>query len=72
MAMTLTVQRQSTFRVLLWFAWVFFAWFILGNILWRVPWPLPHIIEVLSVLGGAGAGLGAVFAAASLAVAARS
>jgi hypothetical protein len=69
---SVAVQRQNPLRVLLWFAWVCFAWFVAGRILGRLSVPLPNIVEVLSILGGAGAGLGAIFAVAYLATSARS
>lgn len=48
--------RPNPFRVLLWMSWALVAWLAFSVITGYVAVPLPHLIEVLTILGVAAGG----------------
>lgn len=53
---SVVVARPNPFRVLLWMSWALVAWLIFSVVTGYLAVPLPHLIEILTILGVAAGG----------------
>lgn len=48
---SVVTDRSNPFRVLLWMSWALVAWLIFSVVTGYLAVPLPHFMEILTILG---------------------